>query len=239
VLSLALQATAPTETENRAWILARMAHMRLISGQPEVADSLLRQSLAAFPNYRGALEVLAQVRLAQKRYDEAITLLKQSQPTPVRAANLYAMAQALELAGRASEAQRAFKDFEVQAEAESTRADNADRDLILYYADRAHQPAKALQLARQEMSWRHDVYTLDAYAWALHVNGRDAEARTQVEAALAVGIRDATIFRHAGQIEMKLGNGAAAQRYLKQSAELNGVDSDNARLLLASLGGGK
>jgi tetratricopeptide (TPR) repeat protein len=239
VLSLALQATAPTETENRAWILTRMAHMRLISGKPEVADALLQQSLAAFPNYREALAELAQVRLAQKRYGEAIALLKQAEPAPVRATDLYAMAQALDLAGRTSEADQAYQDFVTQAEAESSGKDNANRDLIFYYADRAHQPAKALELAKQELAWRHDVYTLDAYAWALHVNRRDAEARKQIEAALAVGIRDASIFRHAGEIALKMGDSAAAQRYLQESSELSGLDSDKARVTLASLHGVK
>jgi tetratricopeptide (TPR) repeat protein len=233
-----LQATAPTETENRAWILARMAHMRLVSGNPEVAESLLKQSLAAFPNDREALEGLAEVRLAQKRYEEATTLLKQAEPTPVRAVNLYKMAQALELAGRTSEAERTYEAFEAKAEADSAGEDNANRDLILYDADRAHQPAKALQLAKREIAWRHDVYTRDAYAWALHVNGRSTEAREQIEIALAVGIRDATIFWHAGEIALKLEDRTAAERYFKQSVELSGLDSNKARLTLASLEGG-
>jgi Tfp pilus assembly protein PilF len=79
------------------------------------------------------------------------------------------------------------------------------------------------------------VYTLDAYAWALHVNGQDAEARKQIETALAVGVRDAKLFRHAGEIALKTGDVPAAERYLKQSTELNTVDSDQARRTLAGL----
>ena len=59
---------------------------------------------------------------------------------------------------------------------------------------RKSQPRR-LRVAKQEFAWRHDVYTLDAYAWALHVNGQDAEARKQIETALAVGIRDSKILR--------------------------------------------
>jgi Tfp pilus assembly protein PilF len=90
-------------------------------------------------------------------------------------------------------------------------------------------------VAQQEYAWRHDVYTLDAYAWALHVNGQDAEARKQIETALAVGIRDAKLFRHAGEIALKAGDIAAAEHYLKQSVELNAVDSEQARRTLAGL----
>lgn len=94
---------------------------------------------------------------------------------------------------------------------------------------------RALKVAEEEYAWRHDVYTRDAYAWALHVNGQDIEARKQIETALAVGIRDARLFRHAGVIALKSGDQAAAERYLKQAADLNTLDSEQARSILASL----
>src|SRR5208283_1539745 len=101
--------------------------------------------------------------------------------------NLYDLAEALQLAGRDAEAKEAFAEFESKSLPESLHKDNSNRDLVFYYADQAHQPAKALAVAQQEYAWRHDVYTLDAYAWALHVNRQDAEARKQIEAALADG----------------------------------------------------
>jgi Flp pilus assembly protein TadD len=143
----------------------------------------------------------------------------------------------LELAGHSGEADRVYKEFEVQAEAESGGKDNANRELILYYADHSKQPSKALELARLELSWRHDIYTLDSYAWALHVNGQDREALRQIETALAVGIRDAKLFRHAGEIALSLGDFAGAQRYLQQAIDLNSPDSEPARVTLASLRG--
>ena len=118
---------------------------------------------------------------------------------------------------------------------ESARADNSNRELIFYYADHAHLPAKALQAAQAERARRHDVFTLDAYAWALHVNGRDTEARTQIAVALALGIRDAKMFRHAGEIALSTGDHAAAERYLLDSAKMNAPGSSLARELLASL----
>jgi tetratricopeptide (TPR) repeat protein len=175
------------------------------------------------------------VRTSQKRYDEAVNLLEQRYKAAAHAENLYDLAEALELAGRTGEAQKAFAEFESKSLAESVRADNSNRELILYYADHSHQPAKALDIAQQEYARRHDVYTLDAYAWALHVNGDDAEARKQIETALAVGIRDAKIFRHAGEVALKLGDKATAERYLQESALLNAPGSEQARALLAAL----
>jgi Tfp pilus assembly protein PilF len=79
------------------------------------------------------------------------------------------------------------------------------------------------------------VYTLDSYAWALYVSGQPEEARKQIEAALAVGIRDAKLFRHAGEIMLKCGDRAMAQHYFQQSAELNTADAELARTKLATV----
>jgi tetratricopeptide (TPR) repeat protein len=235
LMYMALQATPPTETEDVAWIVTQMAHLRLISGKTEDAENLLNQALGKFPGYHYALANLAKVRTSQKRYDEAVNLLEQRYKAAAHAENLYDLAEALELAGRTGEAQKAFAEFESKSVAESVRADNSNRELIFYYADHAHLPAKALDIARQEYVRRHDVYTLDAYAWALHVNGDDSEARKQIETALGVGVRDAKIFRHAGEIAFNLGDKSAAERYLNESASLNGPGSEQARASLAAL----
>jgi Flp pilus assembly protein TadD len=52
-----------------------------------------------------------------------------------------------------------------------------------------------------EVARRQDVYTLDAYAWALHVNGRHREARESIGRALAVGIKDPEVLARADVIE--------------------------------------
>jgi Flp pilus assembly protein TadD len=234
-MDLAYQSTPPTETDERAGILTQMGHLRFASGDPDAAEKLLLQALIAFPGYPLALGNLAQLRIAQKRYQDAVALLQQRYQSAPRPGNLYELAEAMQLAGRNGEAKKAFAEFETNALLESGRKDNANRDLVFYYADHVQQPAKALKVAEQEYAWRHDVYTLDAYAWALHANGQDMEARKQIETALAVGIRDARLFLHAGVIALKSGDRAAAERYLKQSAELNSEDSEQARNTLAGL----
>jgi tetratricopeptide (TPR) repeat protein len=235
LMDMAYQATPPTETEDRAWILSQMGHLRFIAGKTDEADNILKQALIIFPGYHYALGNLAKVRITQKRYDDAIVLLLQRYQAGPHAENLYDLAEALNLAGRGDEAERAFAEFETKSLAESVRKDNSSRELVFYYADHAQQPTRALEIAKQEFAWRRDVYTLDAYAWALHVNGRDAEARKQIETALAVGVRDAKMLDHAGEIALKLGDKTAAQRYLEDSASLHAIGSEQARLRLASL----
>ena len=141
----------------------------------------------------------------------------------------------MQLAGHEEEAQKVFAEFEQKSLLETNRADNSNHELVLYYADYAHQPAKALEVARREYARRHDVFTLDCYAWALHQNGQNQEALKQINTALAVGIRDAKIFRHAGELALATGDHAMAESYFRQSAELNAPGSEEAYASLAHL----
>ena len=234
LMNMAYQSTSPGEVEDGAWIVTQMAHLKLATGKIDEAEKLSQQALAMFPGYHYALGNLAKVRIQQKRYNEAVELLKQRYQAAAHAENLFDLAEALQLAGRTEAAKKAFAEFEQKSLLETNRGDNSNRELIFYYTNYANEPAKALQVAQREYARRHDVYTLDAYAWALHVSGQNTEARRQIQTALAVGIRDAKLFHHAGEIVLSLGDRASAEHYLRQSAELNAPGSDQARAVLAN-----
>ena len=124
-------------------------------------------------------------------------------------------------AGQVTQAASAYADFVAIARPLINNNDNANEELISYYLGRGHDPAEALRIAQLEIANRHDVNRLDAYAWALYGNGRYEEAKKQIGMALAVGVREARMFYHAGAIAAKLHDEASASRYLKQSVELN------------------
>lgn len=235
LMNIAYQSTPPSEVEDGAWILTQMAHLNLAEGQLGQAERLLRQALTMFPGYHYALGNLAKVRIQQKRYAEAVELLKERYEKAPHAENLYDVAEALQVAGHTREAEKAFAEFEQKSLLETNRADNSNRELIGYYADYAHEPEKALQVAEREYARRHDVYTLDAYAWALHRNGKDIEARKQIETALSVGVRDAKLFDHAGEIVLGLRDRPSAEKYLGESADLNAPGSERAKAVLGRL----
>jgi len=235
LMSLAYQSMPPTDIQERAWALTQMGHLRFESNDGDAAEKVLQQALTAYPEYSAALTELARMRVVQGRYQDAVDLLTKRGQSSARPGDLYELAEAQQLAGHDGEAKKSFAEFETKALAESSKRDNTNRELVFYYIDHAHQPAQGLKIAEQEYAWRHDVYTLDAYAWALHSNGQDVEARKQIETALAVGIRDARMFRHAGVIALKSGDRVAGERYLKQAVELNSGDAAQARTILASL----
>nr|MBA3913305.1 hypothetical protein [Terriglobales bacterium] len=235
LMGLALQADPLNDGAHRAAMLARMSHLRLLSGKTDAAEHLSREALTALPNYSPALESMAEVRTAQGRYEDAATLFSQRYQLSPSADSLFDWAEALERAGHGAGARKGFAEFESQAITQLNGKDNSNRKLVFYYADYSKQPSNALRVAEREYSWRKDVYTIDAYAWALHVNGRDSEALKQMERALAVGVRDPPMLLHAGEIAIGLGNTVAGARYLRQSLELHVADSEQARLTLAEI----
>jgi hypothetical protein len=112
------------------------------------------------------------------------------------AENLFTLGEALWKAGKVAEAKQLFAKFELQALREAESTDNANHELVAYYVDYAHEPQKALRIAKQELARRHDAYTLDAYAWALHASNDDARAASEFEKALAFGLRDPKVLEH-------------------------------------------
>jgi tetratricopeptide (TPR) repeat protein len=238
LMAEAYGAMPPDESEERAWTLTQLGQLRLAAGRLDEADALLAAALQVFPGYHYALGGLAKLRVAQGRYAEAAELQQQRYEAAPHPENLYPLGEALELAGRHEEARATFSKFETTALAESDGADNANHELVFYLTDHASQPEQALRIARAELGRRQDLHTRHALGWALHASGRHAEARNELEKALAVGIQDATLLYHAGEVAVSLGDRAAARSYFERSAALKTLGSDRARAALARLGPG-
>ena len=249
-MSSAFHRTSPIETEDRAWILTQIADLYLSTGKLELAESVVQQALELFPGYHYALASLGKLRLAQGRFDEAAEVFEKRFEAAPHPENLLDIAVALEHAGKTGDASAAFAKFEILGRQEMNGPDNCNRELVFYYTDYAARapapvaggvtglgPEEALRIARMEIERRQDVFTRDAYAWALHTNGYNEEAQEQIERALSVGIRNAKMLYHAGAIAAKLGDRSNAEDFWRQSVQANPTSevAGRAKLALRSL----
>jgi tetratricopeptide (TPR) repeat protein len=231
--------TPPAEHEDRAWIAVHIAQLQLAQGRFEPAEKLVDHALELVPEYHYALAALAALRTQQRRHAEALEARQRHYAAAPHPENLYLLGVAQAAAGATQAARRTFAEFETAARAESGSVDNANRELVFFYVDRARAPRKALEIAQLEAARRQDVYTLDALAWALSASGRHREARTAIDRALAVGVRDAAMLHRAGIIAQRAGDRAAARGHFEASLEVN-PRSDiaaQARRALAGPGG--
>jgi tetratricopeptide (TPR) repeat protein len=199
LMQMAFDSTNFSEAEDRAWLLTQISHIHYVSGDLGRAEKYAKGALDSFPGYHYALASLAKVRIAQKRYDEAVTLLRQRYEGAPHPENLYSLAVAMEKAGM-TEAQTTYAKFEAAALAESQTADNSNHELIAYYVGPAKQPAKAVELAEQELLRRRDVFTLAAYASALEASGETERAKLEMKKAIATGSKDPEILELARRL---------------------------------------
>jgi tetratricopeptide (TPR) repeat protein len=222
------------DEEQRAWLATQMASLIRRTGHSTQAETLLRQILQATPTYQPALAEMARVRMQQHQYNEAVALLRDRYQKVPRPDVQFELALALQMAGRQTEAQTAYQVFECAARAAIDAPYNYNHDLVLYYTDRAPNPAEALRIAKIELARHQDVDTLDAYAWALSGSGDPAEAQKQMDKALAVGLRDASFFYHAGAIASKLKDASAAARFFNDALTVS-AESEAANLARGAL----
>ena len=201
MMERAFQRTRPTETEELAWILSQISHLRLIAGKTDLAERAASDALELFPGYHYALGALGNVRQQQGRYAEAVTLLERRYQMAPHPRNLFDLAAALDQAGETVKARQAWALFETSARADMNGADNANHELVMYYVDVVHKANEALDVANLEHARRQDVYTLDAHAWALYAQGKAAAALVEIREAIAVGVKDPKILQHATLIQ--------------------------------------
>jgi tetratricopeptide (TPR) repeat protein len=210
------------EKEDRSWLLTHIAHLEMTRGRLEAADSILAAAFDEYPDYHYAFAQLGKLRVAQGRYAEAAQTFGKLVAVAPNPENYYPLAEALQVAGKSDHAAATFAEFEKKALVELEQTDNSNRELIFYYADHAGKPAAALRIARKEATRRQDAFTLDALAWALYSSGELEEARTQIERAMQVGLRDGKVHYHAGMIYSKLGESELARKHLTIASEAEG-----------------
>jgi len=218
LMQMAYDATPYQQTEDRAWLLTQLAHLNLVAADLPAAERFASGALSLFPNYHYALGAQGQIRLTQKRYEEAAALFQRRYESAPHAENLFALAEALHLAGRKADAEKAFGQFEHLSLKESSLADNSNHELMAYYTDYAGKPGEALKIARQELGRRHDVFTRDSYAWALAASGDYAGADAEMRKALAVGVKDPKILAHANAIGQHLQGAKSEEQRLRAAA---------------------
>ena len=220
-LNRAYSQTSPTEVEDLAWIANQIASIQIDSGEAIAAEQTLRQAEQLFPRYPYTVENLARLCMEENRAEDAVRLWKEVVLTDRDPSMLYELAKAQEAAGHSPDSRGTYAEFARRAGEPGSETDGSRLDLILMYAADPVTAPEALRLAEKEIAERQDVWTLDAYAWALYANARFQEADAAEQKAMAVGIRNAQIFDHAGHIAQKLNRGADATRYFKFSVQSN------------------
>jgi len=208
-------AGAPDEIAYSRYYLGELAFN---TGRLDEADSQYTQGLAVVPDDPALTEGHAKVLAAQGKADDALKLYRVLVTRAPLPQYILEYAELLDANGRSSRDQYAI----LAQQQRLLEAQGATDDLTaaLVAADHGDK-AEALRRAQAEWGRRQSVFVADALAWALHVNGRDAEAAQYAEKAAALGWNNALFAYHRGMIAYSLGQLGDAEKYLDTALRTN------------------
>ena len=210
-MELAARASSPRDHVNHAWVLTRLSGYYLQQGDLPRALRLAESANHGVSDYAPGLFAAGRALLALEQPAAAVTALRQAAVLNPLPEYQWWLADALRTTGERSDAAAVVAALERHGQA----ADG--RTLALFWATRRTEPARSVQLARDELAHRADVFTHDALAWALATSGDLPAAHAAMRRALAEGTRDARLFWHAGEIALGLGQTAEAAAFFEQA----------------------
>lgn len=218
-LQLGIERDLPKEYV--AWAQMQLGNYHFNFGDLAKAAAQYAASLNTYPGHHASIFGLANVRVAQGRYLEAIKLYENAIgiiELPHYAASLGDLYRKL---GRSEEAQKQYARVGYLGHLNPVNKVVYNRALAGFYADHDTKLKEALERAKRELETRRDIYTYDVLAWALYKNERFQEALAAVKQALKLGTEDARLFFHAGMIHHRLGKTDKAKAYLTRALATN------------------
>jgi tetratricopeptide (TPR) repeat protein len=218
-IAAGLQSNVPRE--NLAWLYFELGERYFQMGDLPNAEQAYSSGIAADPNHYRSLAGLAKVRAAQGRLDESVQLYQRSIviiPFPPYVAELGDIYKKI---GKLDQAQQQYDLVEYIAHLGKLNQVLANRELALFYADHEIKLPEALELARNELDVRHDIYTWDTLAWVLYKSGQLQQAADAMNKALKLNTNDPMLLFHAGMIYHGLGHDSDSKQFLDRALKTN------------------
>jgi len=212
------------------WCLTRTAALVHAVRGPAEAKRLLHRVTTIRPGYRGAVEGLATLALAEGEIETAVAgfraIVSDAHP------DLYLrLAEALRLAGLPDSAAAAERKFLAIAAIPGNEA-LFGHPLSLYHAERADREGldAALAVAEREVARRPTTESFDLLAWVHYRRGELERAAAAAERALDWGAPSPTMLYHRGRIFEGLGRISEGRRMIEAATAVPTLLAPHARL---------
>ena len=210
-------AASPDDVAFCRYYLGELAFNR---GDLDQAASQYSAGIAVDPGSTPLLQGQAKVAAARGQTDLALNLYGRLVGRVPLAQYLLEYGDYLTSLHRPQDAARQYA--LVRSEQRLLAANGVHDDLTLAQLGADHgDPAGALRSAQAEWARRHSVLAADALAWALHANGRDADALGYAQQANRLGWRNAALHYHLGMIEAALHRTGDARVHLTGALRTN------------------
>ncbi|ALG11459.1 tetratricopeptide repeat protein [Kibdelosporangium phytohabitans] len=211
--------TAAGAPDEIAFCRYHLGELAFNSGDLDGAERHHTQGLALVAD-QTLLHGKAKVAAARGETDKALTGYQNLVTRAPLPQYIQEYGELLAAAGRSGDAAAQFEILAQQQKLMQAQGATDDLSTSLALADHGDK-AEALRRAESEWGRRQNVLVADALAWALHVNGRDAEALPYMTKAMALGWDNALFAYHRGMIHLSLGQRAEAEQYLAKALSTN------------------
>ena len=230
--------TAGVEPEHEAFALSILANLQRWTGDPDAARASWQRALQLVPDHPPSLAGLGRLALGQGDLEAAAARFGQAADVVPLPVYVVAIGEIDAARGDQGAADRQFALARAEIELFQANGVTVDLELALFEADHG-DPSRALELALAAYEATPTVRAADAVAWALHRQGRDADARTWSRNALRLGAVEPLLRYHAGAIEAAVGDRAAARRDLRAALDTDpgfgAAGAADARRILAGI----
>jgi len=221
LMEKAIRSGAPY-AENTAWCRAQLALMLFHEGAFVPAQQVLEQGLKAAPESPRLHAAMGRVKAALGAFREAVGHYRRALNAAPDHRALVELGDLHRFLGERAEAERCYEEVERLHRHLASQGVGGAMHMARFYADHDRRLDEALRIAEDD--WNHggrNVFDADTLAWCRYKNGRFKEARQAIRHALKRRVPDAAILFHAGMICARLGERAAAQRFLHQALSMN------------------
>lgn len=224
---------------SRTFAQYNLGELAFNAGDPAAALVQYRGALVASPNdsasQAGKAKAEAALGQVETALDDYAAVVNRT-PEPSYVVEYGELLQSL---GRTADATAQYSVFDATQALFTANGVQPDATATLFAANHG-DATKALADGTSGNATRPFLVMQDAYAWALHVNGRDTEALASVNAASDLGFRSALFRYHSGMIKKALGDIDGARTDLNAALQINPffnpLSVPMARTALAELG---
>ncbi|MEV4317402.1 tetratricopeptide repeat protein [Actinocrispum sp. NPDC049592] len=191
--------SSATSADETAYCRYYLGELAFNAGKLDEAADQYEQGITASPNDPALQQGKAKVAAARGHTDEALDIYREVVARAPLPQYFVEYAELLTKAGNPDEAAKQLAIVAQQQKLLESQGATDDLSASLIAADHGDK-AEALRRAEAEWGRRQSVFVADAMAWALHVNGRDAEALVYADKAVANGWRNPVVVGHRNAI---------------------------------------
>ena len=219
-MKLAVQAGLPG-SEPQCWSKNTLGHLYETTGQLEKAEQQYDGILSIRPSYAFALRGKAQIHVARKEYDQALTELEKAAKIMPEFSFHEEMAEIYALQGDKDKSTKKYAEVVNMLDADAKSGHSVDLELCKLYTKTGQLD---LALAHGMIEFKRRPKNIDvnhALAWVYFNQKNLPKAEQHMQVALRTGLKDPELLQRAGAIAKAMGNAEASNKLIADARKTN------------------